>query len=905
MDTEADERRRLKEDLFEDNKKKYQKAPKRKGPPQNTEAAQEESTAQSDEDVVEATTETESTAPQNASTETAETEATETEATGTESSTVESGAGQPSFHLIFDRYAEQDPYEYDVRIVPFSKEGLPPAIEREKFFQEYLAEIEAVTESFQSEASVHEVTGFGVTYLQKGLHSYVGLPGDLLYRLVKNRGPNDLSVKVLDFTPVETLDLRNITSLIEYALATIRKAAPHIQQITYALRLTEDMDVSTLADLTARITAVVRKNGIENMEVSGVELREPKSTPLDPSSSDSSPSDADTRTHFLADHATDQDLLGYLPYAMGIASFVRDRRTALPLTIAIDGAWGTGKSSLMKMLRNELDPDRPDEDTIKPPAGWLRTQWDTLSRTLSTLIPIGKLTRGISEAAAKLGTKFADLIAPAAEKTADETTAPDREFVTVFVNAWRHGHGTQLKATLVNEILKSLTARLGPDFLMSLNLNRIDRLAVLNSAVKGFLTNSTTLFLAVLATIILLLSGLMGFDIPVVSWDMLGASQEVKALMHAQPHLPGGASAGAGILLYLWKKIPAPDLKQYLQEPDYLNLMGDSAQVEADFRRILAVLKERDLHLALFVDDLDRCSPADCAAVVEALNTFFGQDRHECLFVLGMHREMVATSLEVAYCDLVAKIDGLDSLAEQRPFGRRFLEKIVQFVVTLPEPGEDATRKYLDALTEGKRRASLEEIRALQKADTAQKDQPASPATSGKLRTVTGVLSNMMPWPLSRTMDTTFDTLIDRMESGNIDIAQAKADAEKLSKLEEDIEERKNANENDYVAAFQEVRAVIRTNPRQYKRFFNKLRFYRLLNVAEENPMLVDAGEAVLALEHPELHARARKLPGIGSFHKLAQAAGGDMLDEEAKKLIATLDKEVGVRDLREKVAAL
>lgn len=892
MDTEAEERRRLKEERLEDNKKKYRKAPKRKARPETTETGQDDVSSQSTESVPDTSTETDSTTPSEASTEAAE----------TETSTVESDAAQPSFHLIFDRYAEQDPYEYDFRIVPFSSDGLPSSVGNEKFFQEYLAEIEAVTEEFQSEASIHEVSAFGITYLQRAPDSG-RLIGDLLHRVVKNRGPNNLSVKVLDFMSVEILDLRYITSLIAATLGAIRQAGPHLQQITYAVRLPEDMDVSTLADLTARITAVARKHGIENMEVSGVELREPTDAPSHPI-----PSDADTRTHFLADHATDQDLLGYLPYAMGIASFVRDTRTRLPLTIAIDGAWGTGKSSLMKMLRNELDPDRPDEDVIKPRAGWLRAQWDTVTQTLGTLLPLGKLARKTSAGAATFGTKLANLFIPAAEKT--EAQEADRQFVTVFVNAWRHGHGTQLKATLVNEILKNLTARLGPDFLMSLNLNRIDRLALLNSAIKGFLTNSTTLFIALLTTVVLLLSSLMGFDIPGVSLDMLGASEELKDLLHAQPHLPGGASASAGILLYLWKKMPAPDLKQYLQEPDYLNLMGDSAQVEEDFRRILIVLKERELHLALFVDDLDRCSPKDCAAVVEALNTFFGQDRHECLFVLGMHREMVATSLEVAYRDLVAKIDTLEWLAEQRPFGRRFLEKIIQFVVTLPEPGEDATRDYLDALTEGKRRASLEEIRALQKADTATEEQhpassPASSPAPGKLRTVTGVLSSLMPWPLSRAVDTTFDTLIDRMETGNIDIAQARADAEKLSKLEENIEERKNANENDYVAAFQEVRAVIRANPRQYKRFFNKLRFYRLLNVAEDNPMLVDAGEAALALEHPELHAQTRKLAGIGSFHKLAQAAGDETLSEEAKVLLAALDQEIGVKDLREKVAAL
>jgi|GEM_PF-1703477 len=595
----------------------------------------------------------------------------------------------------------------------------------------------------------------------------------------------------------------------------------------------------------------------------------------------------DTRTHFLADHATDEDLLGYHPYAMGIASFVKDRDTALPLTIAIDGAWGKGKSSLMKMLRNELDPNRPDEDKIKPHRGWLTEGIHTAGRTLKALFPRFTL--------------------PKLPKKKEETEKADRAFITVFVNAWRHGHGTRLKATMVNEIIQSLTARLGPDFLMSLNLGRIDRLGLLNTAIKSAFTNSVTLLLALAVTLGLVVSDAYNLNIPVLSWDLIGVSARTQAQINAFPLASGTIGATFSLLLLLWRKIPSPDLNQYLDQPDYLTLMGDDARVEEDFRRILSVLKDRGLNLALFVDDLDRCSPGECAAVVEALNTFFGQEKHECLFVLGMHREMVASALEVAYKDLVDKINSTETLREQRPFGRRFLEKIVQFIVALPEPDDDATKDFLDALTEGKRRGSLDDIKALEAAQARESGTP--PKDRSKIIEFLDDLGSRFASFGNDPFVASAEVIMEHLARKGVDVEQAKEDARKMGELKDRIEERKNANENDYVAAFKEVRDVIRANPRQYKRFFNKLRFYRLLNVAEDNPMFVDACEAVLALEHPELHYRVVK--NAGSFAAFSlKVARIDPDEGEDKPAVAAalllqgeLDGKPGLQSLREKLA--
>ncbi|MDA3624144.1 P-loop NTPase fold protein [Saccharopolyspora sp. WRP15-2] len=50
-----------------------------------------------------------------------------------------------------------------------------------------------------------------------------------------------------------------------------------------------------------------------------------------------------------------EDLLGASATARGLVDLITDSRTATPFTIAIDAGWGMGKSSLMRLMRTELD----------------------------------------------------------------------------------------------------------------------------------------------------------------------------------------------------------------------------------------------------------------------------------------------------------------------------------------------------------------------------------------------------------------------------------------------------------------------------------------------------------------------------------------------------------------------
>jgi hypothetical protein len=51
----------------------------------------------------------------------------------------------------------------------------------------------------------------------------------------------------------------------------------------------------------------------------------------------------------------ERDVLGLNTIALGLSRFLRNEKTIAPLTIAINGGWGSGKSSLMNLLRRDLE----------------------------------------------------------------------------------------------------------------------------------------------------------------------------------------------------------------------------------------------------------------------------------------------------------------------------------------------------------------------------------------------------------------------------------------------------------------------------------------------------------------------------------------------------------------------
>jgi hypothetical protein len=64
---------------------------------------------------------------------------------------------------------------------------------------------------------------------------------------------------------------------------------------------------------------------------------------------------SDSKTYILDDQWTDKDALDFTPYVETLADIIQTGNT--PLTIGVFGTWGSGKTSLMRMVKKQLPND--------------------------------------------------------------------------------------------------------------------------------------------------------------------------------------------------------------------------------------------------------------------------------------------------------------------------------------------------------------------------------------------------------------------------------------------------------------------------------------------------------------------------------------------------------------------
>jgi hypothetical protein len=101
----------------------------------------------------------------------------------------------------------------------------------------------------------------------------------------------------------------------------------------------------------------------------------------------------------------------------------------------------------------------------------------------------------------------------------------------------------------------------------------------------------------------------------------------------------------------------------------------------------------------IFVDDLDRCSPAIVADTIEAVNLFLTKAFGPCNFVMALDPATVAAHLETAHPSIQERaMDDPVSFGHLRHTGWRFMEKIVDLPIRLPRIPDAAISNYLNEL---------------------------------------------------------------------------------------------------------------------------------------------------------------------------------------------------------------
>ncbi len=361
------------------------------------------------------------------------------------------------------------------------------------------------------------------------------------------------------------------------------------------------------------------------------------------------------RNTSVSDQATNNDALGFEPYVIAIAEFLLHEQTQPPLTLSVEGEWGSGKSSFMKML----------EEYLREKGG--RTVWFNAWRH----------------------DKAESVWAAFALSFIKQISTPKN---------WR-----DLPRIILGHF--------------KLQLLRFNLEKGLFELIKALPVIIFVICASIAIPFILIIYGVEGINELIrattsqdVFWSKINSV--FKLLFTAGGLTLSGAGIFAGIksLSRNFQRLlqnPKNNLIKYIEAPDYKKQSAFVEEFHEDFAKIVDAYIGND-RVYVFIDDLDRCEHPKSADLMQAINLMIADDP-SVVFILGMDREKVAASLAVKYENILkylpsetTEIDP-DILARRSAnkglaYGYTFIEKFVQLPFLVPQPSQSDFERFLTQL---------------------------------------------------------------------------------------------------------------------------------------------------------------------------------------------------------------
>lgn len=363
----------------------------------------------------------------------------------------------------------------------------------------------------------------------------------------------------------------------------------------------------------------------------------------------------------LRDQANPHDALGFDLYVQALADFLLAPKTEPPLTISIEGPWGSGKSSFMLQLKSRLKDESPASTCV-------------------------------------------DFNAWRYEKQEEVWAA----FALTVTRSLRN------QATLFNRTLgdfKLYLSRIrGPKEKIKLAVKGILWLTLLYGCVTG-------------AERLRHASPVQRNSYVQTLWESIARNSERSSPPHwIYGVIDTSLWSFAALLLFgvIWR-IPENlrrillevELEKYIDHPDY---RGKAAFVDAfaeDFSKtVRAYAPKKGGKIFVFIDDIDRCEPPKAADLMQAMNLMIDKDG-SLFFILGLDREKVASAIAFKFREVVkfmfpaaeVKLPGSDSAVNPvnaRAFGDDFLEKFIQLAFRVPTAASDnQAERFIATLIHG------------------------------------------------------------------------------------------------------------------------------------------------------------------------------------------------------------
>jgi hypothetical protein len=558
--------------------------------------------------------------------------------------------------------------------------------------------------------------------------------------------------------------------------------------------------------------------------------------------------------YIAADGWTLIDKIGYERYLKALSAFITDPRTIAPLCISIQAPWGGGKTSLMRMLQLRLDRTAIEHDNADALNAYDRDiAIKTGEPARANNDSITELRRNGETSLGSIGIGDVLNILDAWKKSAVTSVDTNLEVsadvqktcVTVWFNAWKYEGTNQVWAGLADSIISQITRRMPlgerEAFFLKLRLARIDADKIRSRIYEriyrvAFQNVLPRMFAWTCLAVTSLLTGLVGMASHQTQFGWIGAMATTifTVIGFSDSSLTYNSAKKA-----ISEEKATATLSDFVTMPSYETEIGFLHKVEADLRKVLALVPKTYWPIVIFIDDLDRSSPSKVAQVMEAVNLFLAGEFSRCIFVMGMDSEMVAASLDVAHKDVISALPHDARI----PVGWRFMDKFVQLPFVIPPV---ATKDVISLSRSIGDAEHQQRIRTAIKMITDRRDM------SGR-----SAMSELEKLGLSED-----DAAYVLIESNN--------------KLEERAQD-------DMITTFDDDRADVREvvqrgmhyfsgNPRETKRFLNAFRLHVFLwgDKARSGTSILSLSDimrwTVFMLKWPDVMRWVRRAPRFGSF---------------------------------------
>jgi hypothetical protein len=306
----------------------------------------------------------------------------------------------------------------------------------------------------------------------------------------------------------------------------------------------------------------------------------------------------------------DPDVLGLKPLALALSRFVRNSSTAPPLTIAVIGPWGSGKSSLMNLVAEDLRQ------------------------------------RGASP---------------------------------VWFNAWHH----QKEEHILAALLENIRAQAVPAIWRLSGVAFRLRLLAMRAG-----KNLTPLLLAIAVLVTLLFAlDLRGLASGLVKWLGIMADFKPESVTGWFDKIFGfgvGALLLRAFSVYGSINLKPSELMATLRSnsklADFSAQLGFRYKFAKEFSAAGQALRTpTNPGLVIFIDDLDRCTPANLMEILESIN--FLTTAGPCFIFLGMD--------EPKAIEIITRQLGKDAQSvEDQERARQYLKKLINLTIPVPEVDE-------------------------------------------------------------------------------------------------------------------------------------------------------------------------------------------------------------------------